>query len=116
MEELPVEVQNKIKYMTLEHPCAKIIKKAFADYEIYWKSFIENCREDEHELVLDARHSFCIFMFINWQKMMEKHGIDVLATCTRRLSLRGLMNAVYSYIHLQANRDSIAKARVVVYL
>ena len=37
MDGLPKEVFNKIKYMTLEHPCTKIIKKAFADYENYWK-------------------------------------------------------------------------------
>ena len=116
MEELPVEVYNKIKYATLEHPCAKIIKKALTDYEIFWKSFIENCTEVEHELVLDGNHSFCIFVFIHWQKLMAKRGVDVLEPRKRRPCLRGLMNAVYRYIHLQAKHDNIAKARVVVYL
>jgi hypothetical protein len=50
IQDLPVEIQNKIFYFSAEHPCAKMIKKGYADTR-------HNLQEDK-DAQLDAANLF----------------------------------------------------------
>ena len=98
MEQLPEDVYRNIKYMSLEHPCAGVIKKAFGDYRKYWDNIIEMFEGDPTEaLALSGQGNFCVLIFLHWQKVMTAKGIDVLKPKKKRVSLRWVMNSVYSY-------------------
>ena len=48
IQDLPIELQNKIFYYAAEHPCAKMIKKGYADTR-------HNLQQDD-DAYMDATH------------------------------------------------------------
>ena len=48
IQDLPIELQNKIFYYAAEHPCAKMIKKGYADTR-------RNLQQDD-DAYIDATH------------------------------------------------------------
>ena len=120
MEALPKDIANKIKYMSLEHPCAKMIKDFFKDYETYWSNIVKSCGATASQVIaLNGEGNFCRFIFLHWQKVLAAKGKDILST-KKKLSktngLRALMFSVYGYMQMQTRRDEGAPLRVQVYL
>ena len=65
--DLPFEIQNKIKYFTLEHPCAKIIKDAQETHRMFLS-------DDTWNMIL--RSGVWSFFFINRITDMDYKYID----------------------------------------
>ena len=105
LESLPPEVVNRVKYFALEHPCAKIIKDAFREFEVYLNVlFNTDLEELDPVKLMTMTSSHTSFMVFNeWKKKCERAQSDVLDP--RWLGIYGTMAAVMYYNRLQLKRE-----------
>ena len=105
LESLPPEVVNRVNYFALEHPCAKIIKDAFREFEDYLNVlFNTDFEELDPVKLMTMTSSHPSFMVFNeWKKKCETERKNVLDP--RWLGIHGTMASVMYYSSLQLKRE-----------
>ena len=101
LESLPEEIYNKVKYLTLEHPCAKLIKDAFTDFKTYLDILFNLNFRSFHPLPpMAMKYSQLGFMVFNeWRKRCARKGVDLLNVEKKRSKYWGARGAVKSLMH-----------------
>ena len=94
----------------MEHPCAKIIKQALTDYEIYLSTIFTVAFESVDPVALmgktSSMRSFVVFN--EWRKRCERRGVDIFNVPKKKkqkyLGVTGTMKSLMHYQNIQIMR------------